>query len=577
MFEKTNSKPNILNRDIKVSRSSIMLTLIFLAIVLRVYTAFNYEVNWDEFYYLSFVHQFLAGESISSFQTFHVHVFTWLSWVSDNEVNQIIVARNVMLCLQIATGFFIFRICRRHLGRSASLFAVLAYFSFSFVIRMGASFRTDPIATFCLMASLDYLLKLEYSFKRTLITALLTAIAFLITLKSVFYFPTIILISLLSIVQSSQKRRTSIILSRYFILVTLLFLSLYFWHSQSITSTTENDAISMLSGANKTLNHNLFFPRANYFIYTLGTDLGFWFTLVCGVYFCLSSTIKNNNIEIKLDYLKLMTLILPLLSILIYRNAFPYFYSFILAPSAIYFGLAWEVWNQRKTRKRYMRISRGVVFLFVFNLIFQSIYLKYSRNLDYQYHFINVVQKIFPEPVAYIDRCSMISSYPQKGFFMSSWGMDNYLIAGQPILKLAIEDHEPKFLIVNSEYLEFIHSESSVGSIYLALLEEDRKAIKNNYISHWNELYVAGKELLLTQEDNAVTFTLNISGNYTLESDSKVIINNKVIHPQEIVALSKGKNTIKIFEDTGTYTLRWGENLYRPKESNRESRMFSGF
>ena len=37
------------------------------------------------------------------------------------------------------------------------------------------------------------------------------------------------------------------------------------------------------------------------------------------------------------------------------------------------------------------------------------------------------VHEIFPEPVAYIDRCSMISRYNKVGFFMASWQIAEYL------------------------------------------------------------------------------------------------------------------------------------------------------
>ncbi|MHA7231499.1 hypothetical protein ACVT98_22860 [Vibrio campbellii] len=126
-------------------RSALILgTLFFAAVVARFYVAFRYEVNWDEFYYLSFVHQLINGEAINSFQTFHIHFFTWLQYVSSNEVDQIIAARLVMIFFQLGTGLCIYKLCRLQCSVSGALFAVLAYFAFSFNVRMGASFRTDP-------------------------------------------------------------------------------------------------------------------------------------------------------------------------------------------------------------------------------------------------------------------------------------------------------------------------------------------------------------------------------------------------------------------------------------------------
>jgi hypothetical protein len=568
---------SILTERASLNDKFILFSLILLAIVFRLYNILNYEINWDEFYYLSFVHQFLSDETINSFQTFHVHFFSWLRWVSENEVKQIIAARSVMLCLQVATGFFLFRICRNYFTCSASLFSVLAYFSFSFVIRMGASFRADPIATFCLMASLDYVLRVEYSLRQAFVASVLTAVAFLVTLKSVFYLPTLALIALLSILRSSNRRRTTVRYARYLIFSALAFSILYLWHSNSIANTTNHDIIAMIDGADKTLNHKVFFPRLSYFIYTLGTDIGFWFTLSCGVFYYLTSINNKTNIYKKIDNLKLITLIIPLTSLLIYRNAFPYFYSFMLAPACVFCGIAWDKWSQRENRKTYISISRGILLLFITNIVIQNIYQPFVKSLDYQYKLLEVVHKTFPKPVAYIDRCSMVSSYPQKGFFMSSWGMENYWLAEQPILELAIENHEPIFLIINSEYLEFVREDKPIETEYSPLLRRDMLAIENNYILHWNEIYVAGKVLVLTQENTSFTFTLNIPGDYTLESSSKVMINSETVLPQETITLSKGEHTIQISEEPGVYTLRWGNNLYRPEEVKRKSRVFNGF
>ena len=567
---------SILTERASFNDKFILFSLILLAIIFRLHNVLNYEVNWDEFYYLSFVHQFLSGETISGFQTLHVHFFSWLRWVSENEVKQIIAARSVMLCLQVATVFFLFRICRNYFTYSASLFAVLTYFSFSFVIRMGASFRADPIATFCLMASLDYVLRVEYSLRQSLVASVLTAVAFLVTLKSVFYLPTLALIALLSILRSSDRRRTIVRYVRYLIFSALAFSMLYLWHSNSIANTTNHDIVAMIDGADKTLNHKIFFPRLSYFIYTLGTDMGFWFTLSCGVFYYLKSINKKTNIDTKIEKLKLITLIIPLTSLLIYRNTFPYFYSFMLAPACVFCGVAWDKWSQKKIRTTYISIGRSILLLFITNIVIQNIYQPYVRNLDYQYNLLEVVHKTFPKPVAYIDRCSMVSSYPQKGFFMSSWGMEKYWLAEQPILELAIENHEPIFLIINSEYLEFVREDNSLAE-YSPLLGRDILAIENNYIPHWNEIYVAGKVLVLTQENTSLTFKLNIPGDYTLESSSKVMINSETVSPQETIALSKGEHTLQVSEEPGVYTLRWGKNLYRPVEFERNLRIFNGF
>ncbi|MCG6221395.1 hypothetical protein [Vibrio diabolicus] len=135
------NKRHLSDRDTTSSTSIFLCILIVVAVIARFFVAFNYEVNWDEFYYLSFVHRFINGEVINSFQTFHIHFFTWLSGVSDNDVDQIIVARVVMVFFQLLTGFYLYKLCRLYCSKSAALFAVLAYFSFVYNRHSAANFR----------------------------------------------------------------------------------------------------------------------------------------------------------------------------------------------------------------------------------------------------------------------------------------------------------------------------------------------------------------------------------------------------------------------------------------------------
>src|SRR5262245_59399492 len=47
-------------------------------------------VNWDEFYFLEMTHQHARGVLASRFQTFHVHLFSWLPRLGWDEVDQVV-------------------------------------------------------------------------------------------------------------------------------------------------------------------------------------------------------------------------------------------------------------------------------------------------------------------------------------------------------------------------------------------------------------------------------------------------------------------------------------------------------
>jgi len=263
-----------------LNQVKVLSVFLILAVIARVYVAYRYEINWDEFFYLSFIYRYTSDTLYNSLQTFHVHFFTWLKWVSANEVNQIITARFVMISLQLATGFFIYRISRRYLSLPAALFSVLAYFSVSYNIRMGANFRADPIATFCLMASLDLILTKSLNFRRSLLSGGLIALSLMVTIKSSLYLPTFGLIALaLGFMPERDiqaKRHILTVIGSTFV----TFLLLYFYHKSSISVLDSSKAINTLSDSfNKTIKHYEFLPKELYLFRSLKFDIIYWLVL----------------------------------------------------------------------------------------------------------------------------------------------------------------------------------------------------------------------------------------------------------------------------------------------------------
>ncbi|PWI34651.1 hypothetical protein DI392_05995 [Vibrio albus] len=548
--------------------------LLLFSIFCKIFTAVRYEINWDEFYYLSFIYKFIVGDSINSFQTFHVHFFSWLRLVSKNEVEQIVFARILMVLLQVVTGYFIFKICRYQFSISASVFAVLAYFSFSYVIRTGASFRADPIATCCLVITLYYILSVRMTIIHSILSGIITAFSFAFTLKSAIYLPTFILIMAINLVYSQERRIDLYRYFFYFLSTSLAFLLFYLYHFTSIGTTDFfKDTGSMVNGADKTFNHNLLFPRKSYLLFSFVMDIGYWLVLLYGIKYLVLSLMKErtNNKEYSLKFIALLIL---LLSLVFYRNSYPYFYSFMLAPVSVLFAMSWDVFHSQGTNIERKIFSTVVMLFFLLSAAYNGVITPFKRSLDYQHRLIEVVHTVFPSPVSYLDRCSMISSYPQKGFFMSTWGMENYLKRNKAVIKHAVENKEPVFMVLNSPYLNVMSSDGGEANW---MLREDVQALKNNYIQHWNELYVAGKQIILTEKDPKMVFKINISGKYTLESDSGVFVDGELIYPLETINLSKGTHSMALSNQSGEFILRWGESLYRPVEINREEPVFTGF
>ena len=131
-----------------------LMLMIVTALVVKLRLVFTLKIGWDEFFFLAKVHSSLAGSLTDRLQTFYVHAFTWLPRVSGNEVSQVIAARLVMFALLLGSCILTYRLARYFFSRSAALFSVLCYVTFSNIVIHGASFRADSISSFMFLLAL---------------------------------------------------------------------------------------------------------------------------------------------------------------------------------------------------------------------------------------------------------------------------------------------------------------------------------------------------------------------------------------------------------------------------------------
>jgi 4-amino-4-deoxy-L-arabinose transferase-like glycosyltransferase len=271
----------------------ILIAIIILAIISRLVVATRYQINWDEFHFLAFIYEYLRGDLSVTMQTFHVHLFTWLAHTAENETTVIIIARLIMATLQFACAYFIFSIARQFSSTNAALFAVVSYFSVSYITKTGASFRYDPIASFFLMASLYLIITKSKSLKSLAIAGVCVALALLVTIKSAIYFPSITIIALLLFVTFPLSKDRFI---RGFTLLSvaiITFIVLFSLHKSSLSiedspaasalealntslSIEDSPAALALEALNKMVNANNLFPRWKALKISLKLDIMFW-------------------------------------------------------------------------------------------------------------------------------------------------------------------------------------------------------------------------------------------------------------------------------------------------------------
>src|SRR6188474_1897459 len=104
-------------RQTVIARFELALVLITaaLTVALGAYKVFLVRwlnVNWDEFFFLNHVYALTRNELTLVLQGAYTHLFTWLTRLPGNEIDQISAARLIMVVLLILTAYLVWRLAR---------------------------------------------------------------------------------------------------------------------------------------------------------------------------------------------------------------------------------------------------------------------------------------------------------------------------------------------------------------------------------------------------------------------------------------------------------------------------------
>jgi hypothetical protein len=166
------------------------------------------------------------------------------------------------------------------------------------------------------------------------------------------------------------------------------------------------------------------------------------------------------------------------------------------------------------------------------------------------------VRTIFPQPAAYVDGFGVLANYPRAGFFQSSWGVENYRNAGQPVFEALVARHQPAFLLADSPSLYGALVPGVEVDHDRTFLPEDARFLQDNYIRHWGMLFVAGKRL---QPAAGASFEIAVAGAYRLEADAPLLIDGTSLAPGDTVTLGTGAHNVDFGAAGGTAILRWAQ------------------
>jgi hypothetical protein len=484
------------------------------------------NVNWDEFSFLSLVYQRARGELTAVMQGAFTHAFAWLPAIPGDEMDQVLVARYAMVLLLALTAWLIWRLARIWLHGFAALVPVFVYLSFIPVMEHGGSFRFDSILAPLSVAPLVLLLAPGFGPRRDWFAGALLGIGFAVSVKVVLFAPVVLVTVLLQ--RKSDRdgvdwRAAAHTLARVAgaaALVAVLLIGLHWFAIAPIPQ----DSVAEFAGSavRKTLLDVPWFPRSYYFARSFDWQPYPWLMIGLGALIAL----------VRRDF-TIAALGLSLVPLAFYRNAYPYYYVIMLAPASILAGYAIAVvWKLVRLHASAV-VSNSLVAVLWLGFIVQAIRFGSLLAFDdqvLQRQTLAAVHQIFPAQVNYIDRCGMVPSFRKVGFFMSTWGVEDYRARGEPFLPGVLSTDRPAFMLMNTNRLDPANKGPR------GLLPEDRALVARYFLEYWGPIRVAGGRGLLESTD-PVAVTVPYAAEYRLVSSEPVLVNGEVRHHGDVIAV----------------------------------------
>src|SRR5688500_164057 len=530
--------------------------LAFLVIKYRLIPSLN--VMWDEFQFLARVHEFQRGDLSTAFQTFHVHLFGWLATIRDTEVDQVVAGRYMVYALRLASVILVFLLAARLMSRSAALVAVLGMLTFSYLLRHGESFRADPLIAFLFLLAATLLVWKIESATAVVIAGVAVALAFSISVKAAIFGPTLLcLLALMWWSGEPGARRRRLRGAVLFAATAILAYAISYLAHAAATSSSPAEVVQRAAASGGGMLGN---AQADVFARTVRWDWPFWILCVIGAGIAAVDAVRSRHDQPRrVRALLVMSLLLPLLSLDVYRNTFPYFYA-TLVPLAALAGAYAVARVEDATGPRWHAL---VVLLPTLALSMRGV--QFVRGIgpdetEAQRAVLTAVHSIFPEPVPYLDRCGMVSSFPGANIFMSTYVTAAYRRGGVSLMPGIVATRQPRFLVANVPALELDKPWAHVSSSRHRLLREDFEFLQSNFVHHWGPIWVPGKRMTL-RAGAVVPVTIVVAGEYTVESEAPVRIDGIGVAPNQVVELAAGTHHVV---GTGALTLRSGARLPSP-------------
>ncbi|MGB3469656.1 MAG: glycosyltransferase family 39 protein [Erythrobacter sp.] len=543
------------------SRSMIAgLAVLVGLLLLQIYMVWFKSFNWDEFLHYGHVFAARNGTLDAPFQMLHARILFWVPETVNSIVDQMRIARLFMFACSLVTLAAIYGLAQRFTSRENALIATVAYLGAGYVFTQSFSIRADPMAAASLMSAL-YLMTCRAKPVASYIAAgALVGLSGMITMKSVFYAPCFAGMAWLFWSKSEDKAQALVCFAAAAFAAAVSFGAIYLLHKSNLAPLPERfaDTSKFMAGGRRWIFPESF-PAFKYTVKQAG--LGFIFLLAI---LCAPFAWKGAKLSTACT-IALAGLAAPLLTLLFYRNTYPYFFVYLLAPVAVAVSASWGLLIRRYGTAATLAL-----------ICLAPIGLTSMTSRDYvirQEAAIDYLRSEYPPGTGYLARSSMLPDYPRVISHLATGpGMAGYNQRQRPLIAEAFARGELPFILATGKTIKLglLGRRKSQG-----FLPEDITVMHDHYVQQWGPIFREGEQIQSIGGEQ--TITIPRPGPYTLDGHA-IILNNSRIEHGETVTLDAGAHSIDCVQDCEQRAVLWrGEKLPRTPPVVPAGPLYSGF
>ena len=548
-----NEKPphQVESQSIAVASRSWTMTAAFACLVglllLQLYLLWFKSFNWDEFLHYGHVFAARNGTLDAPFQVLHSRILFWVPNTAATIVDQMRIARLFMFGCTLVTLAAIYGLARRFTSRENALLAAIAYLGAGYVFTQSFAIRADPMATASLMSALYLMTSKVKPLASYFAAGALVGLAGMITMKSIFYAPCFAGLAWLVWCESEDKRNILTCFAAASLAAGLSFGTIYFWHTSNLAPLPEqfSDTSRFIAGGRRWILPEKF-TALGYVRVQAVQGLVFFVGMLCAVF-----AWRNQELS-SAQKIALAGLAAPLLTLLFYRNTFPYFFVYLLAPVAVAISASWGLLVRRYGFYAVL-VSFAAAPVIMAMTTPRDVLVRQAALIEY-------VHSEYPQGTGYLARSSMLPDYPRVISHLATGpGMAGYNLRKRPLIAEAFARGELPFILATGHLVLF-----GLQGVQDAegFLPEDVAIMRDHYVQQWGPLYREGEQIepIAGKQD----VTIPRTGRYILDGNS-VIVDGSLMEHGEIAVLDAGSHLIECMQDCDRNTVLWrGDRLPGP-------------